>query len=477
MKKTVLFLFIIFISKSFAQIDDIIKEVQPEVELFEEKNITTSITDAYPVAFWLKDLDKYFKPTVLDEYPSSFSTGYYRIKLQSYCLKAGTYGPTYGDGYLFSPLKGKRSKTVSNIIKKSIEHPDISQQDIQILLWGIIYGAKFTDYSIDFQNRVRPLLTLEEIADLSLDITNVPLDVMPDEIRKVAKYYQDFRSTLTNPASTFSDIEQRAMLQGALPDDLNSKYIKEGNWAYIGNGFYIRAFPEHYSTTYLDVYKRPLSVYTKDGNGRITAITVDDYKVEIVYDDETGRDILSTSGKPDLPIWRFKSVKLSWLDREKLIENTGWIIRGDGKPLKTKGSGAVITLDDDDPTYEEYQKRLEDEKKKMKEVKETAKVYNVKDIQLKLEECKTEFRVVEGIKVNFDQTQPAEPFTLPLDAEVGLTDVSIFQSYLGVNPIICFRDVNVDPGTSINKPTLEKVVSVPATNGKQRIIISERKQK
>jgi hypothetical protein len=376
-----------------------------------------------------------------------------------------------------SPLKGKRSETVYNIVRKSVQHPEIEQHDIQVLLWGIIYGVKFTDYSIDFQNRVRPLLTTEEIADLSLDLKNVPLDIMPDDIKKVAKYYQDFRNTLTNPSSTYDDIERNAMLGGLLPDDLNSKYIQKGNWAYIGNGFFARAYPEHYSTTYLELYKPPKPVFIKDTIGRVISIDSYGYKVDIVYDDEPGREILSISGKPDLPIWRFKSLKFTWNGNEKLIENKGWIIKDDGKPLNSKGSGTFTIIDGDEPTYEEYQKRLKDEKDKMKEIKEIAKAYDSKDIKIIIEECKPEFRVLEGIKFNFDENKPITPCTLPLEPSIGLTDSPVFKLFFDIMDSPCFTQIYEDPYTSINKPPLEKSVAVPATNGKQRIIISERKQK
>jgi hypothetical protein len=265
------------------------------------------------------------------------------------------------------------------------------------------------------------------------------------------------------------------MLGGLLPDDLNSKYIQKGNWAYIGNGFFARAYPEHYSTTYLELYKPPKPVFIKDTKGRVISIDSYGYKVDIVYDDEPGREILSISGKPDLPIWRFKTVKLSWKGTERLIENKGWIIKDNGKPLKQKGGGIYAILDDDDPTYEEYQKRLNDEKEHNKEVKAYAKAF---DVKINLEDCKYEYRVVEGIKINFEENKPITPYTIPSDTSIiGLTESSAFVYYLDGNNSPCFQNVYEDPYITIKKPVLEKSVAVPATNGKQRIIISERMQK
>ena len=69
--------------------------------------------------------------------------GYYQLQTQSYCLKAGTHGPGGGDGYLFAPPKGPAEDAVMTILRSSVQHPEIVQQDIQVLLWAIIARAKF----------------------------------------------------------------------------------------------------------------------------------------------------------------------------------------------------------------------------------------------------------------------------------------------------------------------------------------------
>ncbi|MEZ4823423.1 MAG: hypothetical protein R2942_13885 [Ignavibacteria bacterium] len=62
-----------------------------------------------------------------------------------------------------------------------------------------------------------------------------------------------------------------------------------------------------YPKTSVDVfYATPVNAL-RDSKNRIIKIGEGEGSVEVVYDDEPGRDILSTSGNPDLPIWRFKS--------------------------------------------------------------------------------------------------------------------------------------------------------------------------
>ncbi|MEO0062546.1 MAG: hypothetical protein RLZZ08_1106, partial [Pseudomonadota bacterium] len=55
---------------------------------------------------------------------------------QSYCLHAGTHGPTAGDGYLYAPVKGTAKDAVTAILQNSTKFPDIEQHDIQLLLWA-----------------------------------------------------------------------------------------------------------------------------------------------------------------------------------------------------------------------------------------------------------------------------------------------------------------------------------------------------
>ena len=96
---------------------------------------------------------------------------------------------------------------MKNIITRSVDHPEIEQHDIQLLLWSIIYGAKFTDLEPGLQMRVRPLMTEAEIADLSIGIKDIPEDILPDELKETARFYKKLRGKITDPSATYQDIE------------------------------------------------------------------------------------------------------------------------------------------------------------------------------------------------------------------------------------------------------------------------------
>lgn len=468
-----LFLFLVlFSSNSIAQFDDILKkatEKVTKVELFEEKNITTSIDDALPVAFWLKDLNEYDEPVEPADYNFHLIPGYYKFVLQSYCLKAGTNGPTKGSGYLLAPLKGKRSDLVYNVVANSSNHPEIDQRDIQIFLWGIIYGAKFTDYSLEFQNKIKPLLTSSEIADLSTNLVNVPYDVMPDDIKKIAKFYNDFRAKLTNPASSFNDIEGMAMVSGYLPEDPFSKYVQKGLWSYLGDGYYGRSMPEGYQKTVQEIY-RPAKINTvKDSKGRLTSLENNGYKIEIVYNDEDGKDVVSFSGQGDYPVWRFKSITLSsQLDNEsQTIENTGWIVKDKGLALK-KGGSNKFDMITDDPMYSDYLTRINDAKKTLKDFDEYRKEKKMQPLKDRQDEAWAGYHTMKGLKAA----------TNPLDKKGQMNWIQktlrlTTDWWNSASSSLAGEESN---DNNVRKVEFRKLPAVPATNGMQRIITSERRR-
>ncbi len=127
--------------------------------------VTTSIRDAHPIADWLAYSLRNSQPVAVRTL--ALRPGYFRFNAQSYCLKAGKWGPTQGGGYLMAPLKGPRAKLIRNILRRSVRYPGILQKHIQRLLWGIEFDANFSKYSLTFQASVRPLLTAAEILFLT----------------------------------------------------------------------------------------------------------------------------------------------------------------------------------------------------------------------------------------------------------------------------------------------------------------------
>src|SRR2546423_6612910 len=151
---------------------DKLKKKTPNL-LAEKPPITTSLPDAR----WGDASKDGFTPReperslmTLQRTPNGgfvLQPGYFMMKTQSYCLKAGTHGPGGGDGYLYAPPKGPAEDAVMTIVRNSVNHPEIQQHDIQVLLWAIIARAKFEDLQSELKATAARLLTPRQLASLN----------------------------------------------------------------------------------------------------------------------------------------------------------------------------------------------------------------------------------------------------------------------------------------------------------------------
>lgn len=367
-------LLLFFTGVAHSQFDDILKKATEKVkitELPEEKNISTSLSDAQPEAYWLKILESQRTVQQPPDYTFDYFPGYYKLTVKTFCLKAGTQRPSSGNGYKLAPLKGRVGDVVENILVRSAEHPEIDQRDVQVLLWAIQTQAKFTNLPSDFQTKVKPLLTNADMLKLDINPTEIALDLLPDNLTSAAKYYKDLRNRMTNPASNFTDIENSVFSEtGITVTNPYKEQINRGMWYYLNNGYYARLFPEHYYKSDIEIFRPSYIDVTRDDKGRVTSYGNDDYKISVTYDDEPGRNVFTTQSGKQLPIWRFKSIQYTGPTPEwnKTIENTGWILRYENG--LNSGSGFDYSRMDD-PLEADYSMR----KDFTKRAKDGAKKY------------------------------------------------------------------------------------------------------
>jgi len=186
--------------------------------------------------------------------------GYFTFLDQSYCLKAGTHGPGGGDGYLYAPPKGPAEDAVMTIVRNSVNHPEIHQHDIQVLLWAIIARAKFEDLSSELKVTASRLLTPRQLAGLNrsaLDAVGTIADHLggiPEPLRQVAHAEQQLRQMLSTPGASFAGMERVAVLSGAVPVGPGSQDIPSGRWSVHPDGYWVRYLPRAYSTTRVELW-------------------------------------------------------------------------------------------------------------------------------------------------------------------------------------------------------------------------------
>ncbi|MBB4106897.1 hypothetical protein [Pedobacter zeae] len=185
--------------------------------------------------------------------------GLYEMTNKSYCLKAGTFAPSKGDGYMFAPVLGPKEEIVVSILKSAEKHPEVEQHDIQALLWTIIARTKFADYSGQVKVTAIKLLTTKQLTQLEGGALGIlPFDVMektkeqlPSGVRAVFEAENNIRQLVASGNYTYADLEKYAIVAGMAPPRSD---VPSGIWTKHPDGYYVRYFPSGYSVTKVQVY-------------------------------------------------------------------------------------------------------------------------------------------------------------------------------------------------------------------------------
>jgi hypothetical protein len=285
--------------------------------LASDRAVTTNIRDAFPIAHWLEGVEQGVKPRETTSF--ALVPGYYKMTIQSYCLHAGTYAPTKGDGYLLAPLRGDRAGLIRSILQRSAEHTEVPQQDIQRLIWGIEADASFADYPPDFQARVRPLLTPQEIAAMTAEksVKSALGRFAPRGVERALDFYGNLRRRVTDAQTSYQQLEDVAVRTGAAPEGKDSRKVDPGNWNYAGDNFYMRTYPSSYPTTVAEILVPACYRLERDDRGRLRVLESGPYRIEAAYDDDSPSQSRA---------WRFRSLRFSGPGGPFVIRDTGWMV-------------------------------------------------------------------------------------------------------------------------------------------------------
>jgi len=328
--------------------------------LQEEPPVSTSLPD---VIFDIPFLDDFNPPqaTSLMFLPMSpgatipLLPGIWEADFQSYCLKAGTYAPGGGDGYAYAPLKGKQADIVENILKNSVYHPEINQQDIQLLLWAIIARSKLSECDQNLQKTAKVLITPKEydrlnggaLGKIPAPVLKAALDKLPPAVREVFDAENRIREMVTSSVSApYGEVERVAIWVGEVLPPPDSREMPEGRWSYVPDGYFIRFFPYGYATTKTQIYYPENFTIETDDDGLITSIADRrETKIQITYDKNI--EPLFWAGDDRVAGLAFKELVLSWagptgVTESRTIKNSGWVLAGvptgDGQPESNSSS-------------------------------------------------------------------------------------------------------------------------------------------
>ena len=186
--------------------------------------------------------------------------GAYEASVESFCLHAGTHGPSSGDGYLYAPLKGSKAEIIHGILLGAAEHRDIPQTAIQMLIWSIEARAKLKNLPPNLQIAAAKLLSKAELLDLNGGALGLIPDAVwkkalqsaPPEARRLLETQATIRNKLASAGTTFKEIEQLAVL--ARPPDHDGIKTVRGRWSSHPGGFFVRYLPDGYTKMKIQVY-------------------------------------------------------------------------------------------------------------------------------------------------------------------------------------------------------------------------------
>jgi len=307
--------------------------------LNESTAVTTNIRDAPPEEHWLQQYTPEVPPPqAIASVNGQLLPGYYALTVQSYCLHAGTYAPTAGDGYLIAPLKGAKAEEISQILKRSVNSPQVAQHDIQRLIWGIEAGAGLEEYDPAFILRVTPVLGEKELAAVAMNtglrqVWSVVQSNLPSPLRDAVSFYGQLRSTVTDVTKTFEQVERLAVLTGAAPPGPGSRDVPAGAWSYIGDETYLRAFPQGYSTTTVEIVRPARYALVRDEKRRITSFQSGAFRIDATYEDGPAPSLVQAGGGlPPLSVWLLKSLRLRGPQAgdELTVRDIGWVLPAEG---------------------------------------------------------------------------------------------------------------------------------------------------
>jgi hypothetical protein len=275
MKKIIFFVFaLLFATNTFSQITEIADGIFSKgnkllgnglTKKLQRDPITSSFTDCdktktLPVEFGAEQEKKLLcNQLFVKDSGFKLTAGYYKSSIKSFCLKAGTFGPSKGNGYLYAPIKGSKKDVVNKLITNWKNHEEVTQSQLQLLLWAIIAKTKFNNLSNELKIVATKLLSdgdMKELSKVGLDFVSGELmkkaiAQMPESAQKIISAENEMRQKFYATTISYQEMENLAMLAGIAP--ANSE-INEGLWSLLPNGCYIKFLPQGYSKTTIEIY-------------------------------------------------------------------------------------------------------------------------------------------------------------------------------------------------------------------------------
>jgi len=306
-----------------------------------EPALSTSLDDAVTEVPFLDDYNP-SRVSPLRKVPSQgpgirYHTipGCWDIRIKSYCLHAGKYGPGKGEGYLYAPLKGDWGPIIQSVLRKSVLKPKIPQRFVQSLIWGILARTKIKDMPHSMKLTAAALLTPKEIYTINGGalgliperLMDSALEGLPPAVRQVIEAEARIRDMLNAGIDTYEALERVAVRTGIAPRQKGDREVPGGRWSYHPDGFFVRYQPRGYSRTYVQISVPAFCRIEWDKKGRIISVADNrGNRLETTYEDKVKP--LTLRGKTAPIGYAFRRLKSFQKKSKKSTVTKEWAGRG-----------------------------------------------------------------------------------------------------------------------------------------------------
>ena len=235
---------------------------------FKAAPLTTSLADAIHLETLPASLDpQVFEPLLKlprnDDGAFILQKGIFEMVVESYSLEPFDPGYARPSAFFPAPIKGRRAKVISDILKYSELHPDVPQPYIQMLLGHTVLDTDLEKMPAQAQQAAGKLLPKDTLLMLH---GAAQARVLQDKLLKIlgqhvgakdSKAAQQITGVVTKEQQIDKTLGISSTLGVLKASDsagaISADSAPRGSWAQMPGGFYVRYLPESYVRTKLQV--------------------------------------------------------------------------------------------------------------------------------------------------------------------------------------------------------------------------------
>lgn len=186
--------------------------------------------------------------------------GRFSTVVQSFCLKAGAHARNGGEGFLAAPLMGPWASIIEGILRNAGRIPGVRQEDVQMLLWGLIARTKVTALPPPVRAIAAQLLSPQDLTKVNggalglvpQRVRDLAQERLPDGVREIFEAESRVRQMLADGVSTYEEFEAVAVpdagdARGQTPE------VGADQWIATAQGFFVRFEPMGYQQVRVEV--------------------------------------------------------------------------------------------------------------------------------------------------------------------------------------------------------------------------------